>query len=119
MKNGLDEIKTSMKTDFEGMKKEVKEDLKKFTGSELKKSLKAMKNDFEGLKNFTENELKTSLKTTKNDFEDLKKEVKEDLKKLTFDRDQYLKKIKLLEKENSRLRENKPKELNEESFHEF
>ena len=81
-----------MKTDSEGLKKEVKEDFKKFTEDELKKSLKAMKNDFESLKNFTEKELKSSMKTTKNDFEGLKKEVKEDLKQLTFDRDHHVRK---------------------------
>ena len=63
-------MKSIMKADFEGLKKEVKDDLK----------------------NFTEKELKSSMKTTKNDFEGLKKEVKEDLKQLTFDRDHHVRK---------------------------
>ena len=123
MKNGFDEMKEGLQKrseeDFEVMKANLqvtKEELNKLIDEELKTTMKAMKNDFEGLKKemkedmekFTEKQLKTFTKTMKNDFEGLKK-IMEGLQ----NPDHYLKKIQFLEKENSRLNRQKPKELNE------
>ena len=121
MKNGFDEIKNDikeglqkiseedlvgMKANLQIMKKEMKDDLNKLIDEELKTTMKAMKNDFEGLKK----EMKEDMEkfTEKHDFEGLKK-IMEGLQ----NHDHYLKKIQFLEKENDRLKRQKPKQLNE------
>ena len=123
MKNGFDEMKEGLQKrseeDFEVMKANLqvtKKELNKLIDEELKTTMKAMKNDFEGLKKemkedmekFTEKQLKTFTKTMKSDFEGLKK-IMEGLQ----NHDHYLKKIQFLEKENDRLKRQKPKQLNE------
>ena len=113
MKNGFDEMKEGLQKrseeDFEVMKTNLqvtKEELNKLIDEELKTTMKAMKNDFEGLKK----EMKEDMEkfTEKHDFEGLKK-IMEGLQ----NHDHYLKKIQFLEKENDRLKRQKPKQLNE------
>ena len=112
-----EEWKESMKNDFDGMKNEIKEDLKKLA-----------EEDFEEMKNEIGASFKkmadVNLEKMKNDFEEMKKEIREDMKrsneevlKRVNERDQHMKTIAYFKAENERLKMIKPslpKTYNEE-----
>ena len=124
------ELKKSMKDDFEGIKNEMKEALRKLTEedfeemkNQIQEDLKkvteeyfdGMKGEIEGMKKIAEE----NFEKMKNDFERQKKEIKTDFQKLSkdvLDRDRLTKEVELLKKENARLKKNKPQEFNEERY---